>query len=94
MTSEDWKIVIGVRRARNEDKMVVRCAPITRSPSSQVHVVDKDWLFDVKNVEKEVFGFIGGGQIFVGQTHSRGQGHSDGQRGTSRSDVQRPLQPI
>ena len=53
-------MVIGVRKARSEDKTVVRCAPSTRSPSSQVHVVDEDWLFDGKNVDKVVFGFMGG----------------------------------
>ena len=70
VTSGSWKIVIGVRKARSEDKTVVRCAPSTRSPSSQVHVVDEDWLFDGKNVDKVVFGFIGG-RFSSRRTHGR-----------------------
>ena len=60
VASGGWKVVTGFRKARSEEKILVRFASSIRAPNAQVHMVDEEWLFKGTNVDKIIFGFLGG----------------------------------
>ena len=60
LVSGRWKKVIGIRKARNENKYHVRFAASETTPPAQTHSEDEDWLFNPANVIKIVFGMCGG----------------------------------